>query len=83
MGKAAEIAASSGVPVVLNPFPGARVRAALEGSRRVIVVEQNATGQLERILPGQSIRIDGRIRKYDGRPFAQDELESRVREVLP
>ena len=70
-------------PVVLNPFPGERVRDALGGARRVIVVEQNATGQLERILPGQSIRADGRIRKYDGRPFARDELEARVREVLP
>jgi 2-oxoglutarate ferredoxin oxidoreductase subunit alpha len=70
-------------PVVLNPFPGERARRALEGARRIIAVEENATGQLERILPGQSIRVDGRIRKYDGRPFALDELEARVREVLP
>jgi 2-oxoglutarate ferredoxin oxidoreductase subunit alpha len=70
-------------PVVLNPFPGVRVRTALEGAHRIIAVEENATGQLERILPCQSIRVDGRIRKYDGRPFALDELEARVREVLP
>jgi 2-oxoglutarate ferredoxin oxidoreductase subunit alpha len=70
-------------PVVLNPFPGPRVRDALAGTRRIIVVEENATGQLERILPGQSVGVHGRIRKYDGRPFALDELEARVREVLP
>jgi 2-oxoglutarate ferredoxin oxidoreductase subunit alpha len=70
-------------PVVLNPFPGGRVRGALEGARRIIVVEENATGQLERILPAHSIRVDGRIRKYDGRPFALDELEAGVREALP
>jgi 2-oxoglutarate ferredoxin oxidoreductase subunit alpha len=69
-------------PVVLNPFPGERVRSALEGAHRIIAVEENATGQLERILPGQSIRVDGRIRKYDGRPFALDELEGRLRQVL-
>ncbi|MDD1663930.1 MAG: 2-oxoacid:acceptor oxidoreductase subunit alpha [Methanomicrobiales archaeon] len=70
-------------PVVLNPFPAEKVREALEGSRRTITVEQNATGQLEKLLALQSIRPDGRILKYDGRPFALDELEARVREVLP
>jgi 2-oxoglutarate ferredoxin oxidoreductase subunit alpha len=70
-------------PVVLNPFPGKRVRDALEGARRIIAVEENATGQLERLIAGRPIRIDGRIHRYDGRPFALDELEAKVREVLP
>ena len=70
-------------PVVLNPFPARKVREALEGSRRIITVEQNATGQLEKLLALQSVRPDGRILKYDGRPFALDELEARVREALP
>jgi 2-oxoglutarate ferredoxin oxidoreductase subunit alpha len=69
-------------PVVLNPFPGERVRGALGGARRIIAVEENATGQLERLMAGEPVRVDGRIRKYDGRPFAVDELEARVREVL-
>ena len=69
-------------PVVLSPFPGQKVREALEGSRRVVTVEQNATGQLGKLLALQSIRPDGRILKYDGRPFALDELEARVREAL-
>ncbi|MDD1669499.1 MAG: pyruvate ferredoxin oxidoreductase, partial [Methanomicrobiales archaeon] len=70
-------------PVVLNPFPAQKVRDALAGARRIITVEQNATGQLERLLALQSVRSDGRILKYDGRPFALDELETRVREALP
>ena len=70
-------------PVVLNPFPAEKVRGALEGARRIITVEENATGQLERLLALHSIRPDGRILKYDGRPFALDELEGRVREVFP
>ncbi len=70
-------------PVVLNPFPVALVGEALAGARRVIAVEQNATGQLERLMAGMGVRIDGRIHRYDGRPFALDELEARVREALP
>jgi 2-oxoglutarate ferredoxin oxidoreductase subunit alpha len=70
-------------PVVLLPFPAEKVRAALGGARRVIAVEENATGQLEQLLALHGIRVDGRIRKYDGRPFAGDELAARVREVLP
>jgi 2-oxoglutarate ferredoxin oxidoreductase subunit alpha len=70
-------------PVVLNPFPAEKVRAALSGARRLIAVEENATGQLEQLLALHGIRMDGRIRKYDGRPFAEDELAARVREVLP
>jgi 2-oxoglutarate ferredoxin oxidoreductase subunit alpha len=70
-------------PVVLNPFPLGKVREALEGSRRTITVEQNATGQLEKLLALHAIRPDGRILKYDGRPFALDELGERIREVLP
>jgi 2-oxoglutarate ferredoxin oxidoreductase subunit alpha len=69
-------------PVVLNPFPEERVRNALDGSRRIITVEQNATGQLEKLLALHAIRPDGRILKYDGRPFALDELETKVREAL-
>jgi 2-oxoglutarate ferredoxin oxidoreductase subunit alpha len=70
-------------PVVLNPFPAEKVREALGGARRVIVVEENATGQFEQILALHGMRADGRIRKYDGRPFAEDELAGRAREVLP
>jgi len=70
-------------PVVLNPFPAVKVREALGGSRRIVTVEQNATGQLEKLLALHAIRPGGRILKYDGRPFALDELEERVREVLP
>ncbi|HTY51995.1 MAG TPA: 2-oxoacid:acceptor oxidoreductase family protein [Methanomicrobiales archaeon] len=69
-------------PVVLCPFPEKRLKDALAGARRVVVVEQNATGQLEKLLAGYSILPDARIRKYDGRPFALDELEAQVREVL-
>jgi 2-oxoglutarate ferredoxin oxidoreductase subunit alpha len=69
-------------PVVLNPFPVVKVGDALAGARRIIIVEQNATGQLERLVSGTPIRIAGRVHRYDGRPFALDELEAKVSEVL-
>jgi len=81
-GACRDVAAGLGLrvvqPVVLAPFPAERVRAALWGATRAIVVEENATGQLERLLALHGIRVDARIRKYDGRPFAEDELGSRV-----
>jgi 2-oxoglutarate/2-oxoacid ferredoxin oxidoreductase subunit alpha len=70
-------------PVVLNPFPAERVREALRGARQVIAVEENATGQLEELLALHGITVQERIHRYDGRPFAEDELAAKVREVLP
>ena len=34
------------------------------------------------LLARHGIRPDSHIRRYDGRPFAREELEARVREVL-
>jgi len=69
-------------PVVLAPFPVRAFKEAMIGAGRVACVENNATGQLARLLrqhgfdPGQSVL------KYDGRPFAVDELETRLAEVF-
>jgi 2-oxoglutarate/2-oxoacid ferredoxin oxidoreductase subunit alpha len=81
-GACRDVAAGLGLrvvqPVVLAPFPAEKVRAALRGATRVVAVEENATGQLEQLLALHGIRVDGRIRKYDGRPFAEDELGARA-----
>ncbi len=63
------------------PFPAARTEEVLSGARRVIDVENNFTGQLAlviRMVTG--IHIPDRILKYDGRPFAGDEIAEKVRE---
>jgi 2-oxoglutarate ferredoxin oxidoreductase subunit alpha len=46
-----------------------------------VAVEQNVTAQLARLAAAEGIAVHGRILKYDGRPFAVEELEARVREA--
>jgi 2-oxoglutarate ferredoxin oxidoreductase subunit alpha len=69
-------------PVVMEPFPVAQIRRALEGATRVICVENNATAGLARLLACHGIKVDGTILKYDGRPFAVDDLARRVEEAM-
>lgn len=69
-------------PLVLAPFPGGQLAAALQGTTRVIAVEENSTGQLADIVLGHGIPVHDRILRYDGRPFTAGSLEARVREVL-
>jgi 2-oxoglutarate ferredoxin oxidoreductase subunit alpha len=68
-------------PIILSPFPEEAVRSALEGARQVIMVEENALGQLQMLCASHGISIDKSVRRYDGRPFSIDELELRVGEV--
>ncbi len=69
-------------PLVLSPFPVKQFKEALIGVKRLICVENNATGQLSRLLKVHGFNTDDKILKYDGRPFSADELEQAVKEVL-
>jgi hypothetical protein len=69
-------------PIVLEPFPLAQFADALAGVERMIVVEENATGQLDSLLRGYGIVADRRISNVSGRPFRLDELELKVRGVM-
>jgi 2-oxoglutarate ferredoxin oxidoreductase subunit alpha len=52
----------------LEPFPPG-AEGLLRKANRLIAVEQNFTGQLETLIHARTgIPMDGRIRKYDGRP---------------
>jgi 2-oxoglutarate ferredoxin oxidoreductase subunit alpha len=57
----------------------------LAAARQVIVIEQNATGQLAQLLrmnlPESAEKIVS-LRKYDGNPFKPGEINSGIREVL-
>jgi 2-oxoglutarate ferredoxin oxidoreductase subunit alpha len=56
---------------------------ALSRARRVIIVENNFSGQFARYLRGESgINADGHIRKYDGEPFMPHHIVNGVREQL-
>lgn len=86
LGVCREVAAGMGLrvvqPVVLSPLPVRAIEDSLKGVRRKIVVEENMDGQLAMLLACHGIGADLHIRRYDGRPFSVEELESRVREVL-
>ncbi|MFC1944279.1 2-oxoacid:acceptor oxidoreductase subunit alpha [Chloroflexota bacterium] len=63
----------------LWPFPSEAVSAALDGVGKSVVVENNATGQLARLIRAETgIRVGGSILKFDGRPFSPEYI---VREL--
>ncbi|HEY76175.1 MAG TPA: 2-oxoacid:acceptor oxidoreductase subunit alpha [Thermoflexia bacterium] len=66
----------------LWPFPVEATRAALERTKRTIVVEGNATGQLESLLRTHlGYTADGSIRRYDGRAFTPEQIEQRIKRI--
>ena len=69
-------------PVVLSPFPAEEFRRAMEGVQKVILVEDSSTGQLSQIIAREGYRTDFYILRYDGRPFAVEELLDRVRRCI-
>jgi len=69
-------------PIVLSPLPEKAVQDALQGAEKLIAVEENSDGQLAMLLARHGIVVDNQIHRYDGRPFALEELEARVKEVL-
>ncbi|MCU0632580.1 MAG: 2-oxoacid:acceptor oxidoreductase subunit alpha [Methanolinea sp.] len=86
VGVCREVAAGMGLllvqPILLSPLPDREVKDALKGVKRLIAVEENSEGQLAMLLARYGIRVDAHIHRYDGRPFALEELEARVRGVL-
>lgn len=69
-------------PIVLSPFPAQALKAALEGVKKIISVENNATGQLRSLVNSYGIKVNAEILKYDGRPFSVDELEEMLKGKL-
>ena len=69
-------------PVVFSPFPLKQVKEALKGVKRIICVENNATGQMADLLVCHGINVDQRILKYDGRPFTPAELNHKLTKLV-
>lgn len=54
-----------------------------EAADKVIVVENNATGQFANLLKVElDVKADFKILKYNGEPFSIEDIEKRVEEVL-
>ena len=55
----------------LWPFPTDAISNVLDGSHRSFSVENNATGQLARLIRSETgKKVTGSILKFDGRPFS-------------
>lgn len=67
----------------LVPLHVDEISAILGASRRVIVVENNQSGQFARHLRAETgIAADGHVRKYDGEPFEPKHVVAGVKDVL-
>jgi 2-oxoglutarate ferredoxin oxidoreductase subunit alpha len=69
----------------LWPFPEDEVRTFVESASHIFVVENNYTGQLERLVRyvvGPLERMH-RVLKYDGRPFRPIEIEEPIAARVP
>ncbi|ATP39448.1 2-oxoglutarate ferredoxin oxidoreductase subunit alpha [Solibacillus sp. R5-41] len=69
---------------LIHPFPSDEMAALVEKAKKVIVVENNATGQLANIMKmniGGHAKIKN-VLKYDGTPFLPRELTNLVKEEI-
>lgn len=70
--------------LILEPF-SKKVKAEIEKSKNILVVENNVTSQLSKLIAektGIFINDKNKILRYDGRPFLSDELESEIKKRL-
>ncbi|WP_020375724.1 2-oxoacid:acceptor oxidoreductase subunit alpha [Sulfobacillus thermosulfidooxidans] len=88
--EAKEILAKSGVRAAvawlrtLSPFPKDQCQRFFAKARHILVVEQNATGQVAHLLKGAGL-FDGRyhsLLKYDGVPFLPEEVAQETQNLL-
>ena len=65
------------------PLHGEEILEILESSKKVIIVENNKSGQFARYLRSETgFAADGHIRKYDGEPFMPHHIVAGVQEQL-
>ena len=65
------------------PFHTEEITRILSASKRVIIVENNYSGQFARYLRSETgINAHGHIRKYDGEPFRPHHITEAVKEQL-
>ncbi|MNG29397.1 2-oxoglutarate ferredoxin oxidoreductase subunit alpha [compost metagenome] len=68
---------------LIHPFPAEQLRPLVEKAKQVIVVENNATGQLAdqiKLHVGHADKIKN-VTKYNGNPFLPAEIEQKCKEL--
>jgi 2-oxoglutarate ferredoxin oxidoreductase subunit alpha len=65
------------------PFHGAAIASILSKSKKIIIVENNYSGQFARYMRSETgIVADGHLRKYDGEPFMPHHIVDGVKAIL-
>ena len=65
------------------PLHGDEIAAVVEQSQRLIIIENNQSGQFARHLRAETgIVAHGHIRKYDGEPFEPKHIVSAVNDII-
>jgi 2-oxoglutarate ferredoxin oxidoreductase subunit alpha len=68
---------------LMKPFPVDDVTAVVTKAKKLVLVEENYSGQLGSLIREQTgVRIEQRILKFDGRPLSEDELVRELSKVL-
>jgi 2-oxoglutarate ferredoxin oxidoreductase subunit alpha len=67
----------------ITPFPSAEVKKEIGNSKKVVLVENNATGLLGEIIAEQTgCAIKDKLLKYDGRPFTSRDVVDGIGKVV-
>ena len=69
---------------LIHPFPADEILPYVDAAKKVVVIENNATGQLANILKmnvGHANKIT-KLLKYDGNPFLPYEVYTKCRELI-
>ena len=69
---------------LIHPFPSAEMLPHIEKAKRVVVIENNATGQLANLMKmnvGHAHKLT-KILKYDGNPFLPNEVYFTCKELV-
>ena len=64
----------------IKPFPKELVKKEIKKSKKIILIENNATGLLGEVIAEETgIFIENKILKYDGRPFTPEFLIGKIK----
>jgi len=66
----------------ISPFPKEAIKKEIEKAKNMVVIENNSSGQLGKVLM-ENVGIGfNEILKYDGRPFTAEEIVFNVRKLM-
>lgn len=69
--------------VTVCPFPSEEITRHLSGDAHVLIVEGNATGQLEGLIREWCLIDPGsRLRRFDGRPISPEQVYQKVKQIM-